>query len=67
MREWLKNIRVKYKFTQKDVASKADISTQYYNFIETGQRRPSPEVAQAIAKVLNFDWTLFYSDDVQSA
>ena len=30
------------------------------NYVESGKRRPSPEIAIKIAKVLDFDWTIFY-------
>ncbi len=60
MREWLKDIRANKNVSQMDVAKSAEISHQYYNFIENGKRRPTPEVAQKIADVLEFDWTLFY-------
>lgn len=45
-----------------EIAQQCKITQQYYNFIENGRRRPSPEVAQRIAKVLGFDWTLFFVD-----
>lgn len=54
MRVWLKNIRESKNISQMDVAKKSGISYPYYNFIENGERRPSPQVAQKIAKVLGF-------------
>ena len=39
-----------------------NVSQPAYSNIENGRRRPSPEVAQRIAKVLGFDWTLFFVD-----
>ncbi len=41
----------------------AGITRQHYNLIEAGKRRPSVEVAKAIAVVLGFDWTRFYTDE----
>lgn len=60
MRDWLINLRVKQNVTQSELSQKIKISRAYYSRIETGERRPSPEVAQNIAKILNFDWTLFF-------
>ena len=37
-----------------ETAERAGISYPYYNFIENGNRRPSPEVAKRIARVLGF-------------
>jgi len=64
--EWLKAIRTNANLTQKDISTETGISESYYCLIESGERKPSVIVAQAIANVLNFNWTKFY-DDVQSA
>jgi len=52
--KWLTEMRVKGNLSQIEVAKKCAISRQYYNFIENGLRRPSPEVAKRIADVLGF-------------
>ena len=44
------------------MAREAGISRAAYTNIENGKRRPSPEVAQKIAKVLKFKWTLFFTE-----
>jgi len=49
------------------MAEKVGISRQYYDFVENGQRRPSPEVAKKIAEALGFDWTRFYENDPKEA
>ncbi|UZH08040.1 helix-turn-helix transcriptional regulator [Heyndrickxia coagulans] len=36
------------------------MTRQYYGMIENGERRPSVEVAKAIAKVLKIKWTIFF-------
>ncbi len=56
--EWLRDIRIKNKLTQRDAAAKAGITVQMYNYIENNHRRPSPEVAKRIANVMGFtdDW-----------
>jgi len=47
--KWLTEMRIKGNLSQIEVAKKCAISRQYYNFIENGLRRPSPEVAKRIA------------------
>lgn len=58
----LKQIRYTKEMTQAKVAEAAGIERASYTMIETGARRPSVEVAKRIAKVLDFDWTLFYEE-----
>lgn len=60
MRAWLRDIRRIKGMTEKQVADTVGISQAAYHFIEHGQRNPTPSVAQRIADVLGFDWTLFY-------
>lgn len=53
------------KYTHEQVAALASyngkrISRQFYGMIENGDRRPSVEVAKAIAKVLDIEWTIFF-------
>lgn len=59
MREWLTKIREQQGMQQKDVALSCNISRQYYNYIESGERRPSPKVAQKIATTLGFPETWY--------
>lgn len=59
-REWLIKLREKRKLSQKEVSELLNVTQQMYSYIEVGKRRPSPELAQKIARVLNFDWTKFY-------
>ncbi|MHC9533178.1 helix-turn-helix transcriptional regulator [Dellaglioa sp. L3N] len=61
MRTWLKEKRVAKSMTQKEVADKSGIQRAYYTAIENGTRRPSPEVAQDIAKTLKFKWVIFFN------
>ena len=62
MRKWLIKQRKKFEMTQANVANHAKINRAHYAKIENGSRRPSPEVAQKIASVLNFPWTRFFED-----
>jgi transcriptional regulator with XRE-family HTH domain len=46
--------------TLLEVAKATSVSEGYMSLIETGQRRPSVDLAKRIAAVLDFDWTLFF-------
>ena len=63
MRKWLKDARLAKGMTQAHLANKLNIDITTVGKYELGERRPSPEIAQAIAAVLGFDWTLFYQDN----
>ncbi|MEF7658510.1 helix-turn-helix transcriptional regulator [Bacillus thuringiensis] len=62
MRVWLIRIRKQRERTQKYIACKASISRSMYAMIESGDRNPSVPIAKNIAKVLNFEWTLFFEE-----
>jgi transcriptional regulator with XRE-family HTH domain len=49
--------------THEDVAERAGIQRPYYTMIENGTRNPSVEVAKRIAKVMGFNWTLFFENE----
>lgn len=59
-RDWLIRMRKERNLDQQDVAELIGTTQQFYNYVENGKRRPSPEIAIKIGKVLNFDWRLFY-------
>ena len=48
-RTYLIQKRLNTNFSQSDIANLVGISRQYYNSIENGLRRPSPEIAKKIA------------------
>lgn len=58
--DWLKEIRISQRLLQEQVAAAAGIERAYYSMIETGKRKPSVAIAQAIANVLGFAWTKFF-------
>lgn len=62
--KWLTEMRIQGNLSQSDVAKRCTISRQYYNFIERGRRRPSPDVAKRIAAVLGFadEWYKLLDD-----
>lgn len=62
-RTWLQKLREMRGLTQKEIADVSKVSQQHYSLIETGERRPSPELAKKIADVLGFEWTKFYESD----
>ena len=66
MRYWLKKIREQMGLTQEQLAEKIGISQNYYSWIESGERRPSPDTAKKIAVVMNFDWVLFFESNLNS-
>lgn len=55
--------RAKLDFTQEEVARDANITRAYYSLIESESKRPSPRVAQKIARKLGFDWTIFFTNE----
>ncbi|MDE3837896.1 transcriptional regulator [Bacillus methanolicus] len=62
-RTWLKEFRIAKGFTQYDVAKRVGIERSYYTMIESGNRTPSVSVAQSIGGVLDFDWTIFFTQN----
>lgn len=52
---WLRMKRDQYRKTQVEVSKEAKISLSFYSLIENNLRRPSPDVAKRIAKVLGFE------------
>lgn len=59
-REWLIQMRNSKGLSQREMASRMKITTQMYYYIENNERNPSVYLAQRIANLLGFDWTLFY-------
>lgn len=66
MRHWLKELRLRKKMTQSQVAQNVGITTQHYNYIENGERNPSPEIAKKIAVILGFKkhWYKLFDNEV---
>lgn len=62
MRDFLFEARKKKGMTQQEVAKAAKISHTAYCNIENGKRDPSVRTAKKIAKVLGFDWTMFFNE-----
>lgn len=58
----LREIRINAGMTQDQLAEKVGVIRQTISNIECGISKPSVSTAQAIAQVLEFDWTLFFAD-----
>lgn len=56
----LKRLRQEKNLTMKQVADMVEIAESTYSLIESGRRRPSPEVAQRIQACLGYKWTRFF-------
>lgn len=67
MRNWLRSIREIKGMSEKQVAVLVGISQPAYHMIEHGNKNPSVPTAQGIARVLGFDWTLFYPEPARKA
>lgn len=62
----LKNIRKRANLTQMQLADECGCERSMIGKIENGVTVPSVRLAKKIAKVLNFDWTLFYADEEET-
>lgn len=49
--------------TQVELSKKLGITQSMVCNIESGTRRPSPELAQKIGAILGLDWTMFFTTD----
>ena len=63
----IKALRLEKNLTMKQVSEMAGIAESTYSLIESGNRRPSPEVAQRLGECLGFDWTIFYTKNKDKA
>jgi len=62
MRDWL--IKKRGNKSQETTAKNIGISRGAYANIELGKRNPSVPLAKKIADHLDFDWTLFFEENV---
>jgi transcriptional regulator with XRE-family HTH domain len=63
MRTWLRDIRKMKKLTEAQVALAAGVSQPFYHRVEMKGANLKVETAKAIARILGFDWNLFYPDN----
>lgn len=59
----LKEIRKSANLTQSGLADMCGCERSIIGKIENGAATPSVRLAKKIAKVLSFDWTLFYEEE----
>lgn len=55
--------RKEKKLTQFELGELCGVAQRTIAAYESGERRPSPEVAQKIGAVLEIPWTRFYEED----
>lgn len=65
--DWLVKLRNNMNMTQAEVAEKAKMPRTTYTSIEQGRRNPSVKNAMRIASVLQFDWTIFFKDELRDS
>lgn len=58
-RGYIRNKRRESKLTQVDVSDEAEISVRYYQYLESGKRKPTLEVCAKIACVYGMSLTEF--------
>ena len=63
MRDWLIDARKAKKAKQSAIARAIGVSRTTYWQYERGTKRPTPEHAQQIARILGFKWTRFFEDE----
>lgn len=63
MRDWFKAKRLEKGFTQESLAEIAEVDITSINKYELGSRSPKPKTAKLLAKILDFEWTLFYEPE----
>lgn len=51
----LKQLRLKSKMTQEDVAKSAGITKDYVSMLERGERRPSDKLKDVLANIYKVD------------
>lgn len=59
----LKEIRTEKGLTQEELATKCGVQRTTVTMIETGENKPSVELAKKLASVLDIRWTMFFEDE----
>ena len=62
MRNWLKEKRENAELSQEKLGKMIGTTQQAIQHYESGIRDPKPNKAKKIAKILEFDWKLFYEE-----
>lgn len=61
--EFMSERRKSIEMTQIELSKKIGVTQSMICNIESGRRRPSPELAQKIGTILGLDWTMFFTTD----
>ena len=56
----LKELRTDKGYTQEELASKCDVLRTTISMIETGDNKPSVELAKKFGEIFNVDWKGFF-------
>lgn len=56
----LKKVRIEKSLTQEALATECGVQRTTISMIESGENKPSVELAKKIANVLEFEWTEFF-------
>lgn len=65
MRKNMITQRKAHKLTQSELGEMCGVAQRTIAAYESGERRPTPEVAKRIGDVLGIPWTDFYEDEKQ--
>ncbi|MBU6112494.1 helix-turn-helix transcriptional regulator [Mammaliicoccus lentus] len=60
--KWLLDRRKQLGMTQQDLANITGLHRSYITMIENGTRNPSVTVAKKIAKAVNVEWVIFFTN-----
>ena len=58
----LKKIRTEKGLTQDALSIACEVQRTTISMIETGENKPSVDLAKKLGKVLNINWTEFFED-----
>ncbi|OOV78858.1 helix-turn-helix domain-containing protein [Mammaliicoccus fleurettii] len=61
--KWLLDRRKELGMTQQDLANITGLHRSYITMIENGTRNPSVTSAKKIAKAINVEWVIFFTNN----
>ena len=64
--EQIKNIRIKHKMSQSDLAHKLEVSDSIISGYERGARTPSIGVLLSMSKIFNVPISYFFNDEIEN-
>ena len=63
----LRKLRERRGWSQKQLATEADVSQGQISEVEAGKAGIGPDVAQRLGRALGVEWTLFFRPDVRKS